>query len=283
MELKKLKFVSICFILLGWVSLVSARVRVTCPTHVFQGDAFEVVFDYSDTVDALWIEYDKKVLALPLNKKGQTKILLGMNIKEKKTKVLKIFYLENSLIKQKRYKISPIIKKFAVQYLTLPKKMVYFDSHTLKRIRTEKKELNFILTRVRPYQLLNKIVRPVQGKVISLFGVKRVLNGNVRSYHRGVDFRARLNTPIKSFSKGKVVLVKEMFFGGNTVVVDHGLGVYSLYMHLNRFTVKKGQIVQAGQVIGLAGKTGRATGPHLHFALFILGRPVNPLPLFKSN
>ncbi|SDN56008.1 Murein DD-endopeptidase MepM and murein hydrolase activator NlpD, contain LysM domain [Desulfonauticus submarinus] len=283
MEVKKLKFVSIWFILLCWISLAFAKVKITCPTQVSQGDVFEVVFDYSDTVDALWIEYDKKVLTLPLNKKGQTKVLLGMNIGEQKIKVLKIFYLEKDIIKKERYEISPIIKRFAVQYLTLPKKMVYFDSYTLKRIQKEKKELNFILTRITPYQLLNKIIRPVQGKVISPFGVKRVLNGNIRSYHRGVDFRAKLNTPIRSFSKGKVVLIKEMFFGGNTVVVDHGLGVYSLYMHLNRFKVKKGQIVQAGQIIGLAGKTGRATGPHLHFGLFVLGRAVNPIPLFKSN
>ena len=75
----------------------------------------------------------------------------------------------------------------------------------------------------------------------------------------------------------------DFYFGGKTVIIDHGLGVYSIYMHLNKIKVKKGQVVSRAEIIGLAGKTGRATGPHLHFALSVLGQLADPVPLLKGN
>ncbi|MDQ7032005.1 MAG: M23 family metallopeptidase [Desulfonauticus sp.] len=283
MAAKKQLFCNLIFLTLFWPIFAEAKVVVDCPREVFQGDAFWVTFYYSPDVSSLLINYRQKRIKIPLFSQGVTKIILGAKVNEKNNQVIRYFYREKGKFNSGKVRIFIQSKRFRVQRLRLPKKMVYFDLPTLRRIRREKKVLKQVLSRISPHLFLNKICRPVFGKVLSPFGVKRVLNGEPRSYHRGVDFRAPLNTPIKAFSRGKVVFRKEMFFGGKTVVLDHGLGIYSLYMHLNKFKVRLNEYVDAGETVGLAGKTGRATGPHLHFALFVLGTPVNPLSLFLSK
>jgi murein DD-endopeptidase MepM/ murein hydrolase activator NlpD len=106
-----------------------------------------------------------------------------------------------------------------------------------------------------------------------------VFNGEPRAPHNGADLRAKTGTPIRSANRGRVVLAKELFFTGNTVIVDHGLGIYLLYAHLSRIDVKPGATVDNGQVIGLSGATGRVTGPHLHWGVRIQGARVNPFSL----
>jgi murein DD-endopeptidase MepM/ murein hydrolase activator NlpD len=105
---------------------------------------------------------------------------------------------------------------------------------------------------------------PIAGESGTNFGHRRVFNGQPRAPHAGADLKATTGTPIHSTNRGRVVLAKNLFFTGNTVILDHGLGIYSLYAHLSRIDVAVGTIVTNGQLIGLAGATGRVTGPHLH-------------------
>lgn len=120
-------------------------------------------------------------------------------------------------------------------------------------------------------------IYPMKSKITSSFGTKRVYNGELKSFHSGTDFKAANNTPIIASNSGIVSISQDRFYSGNSIVIDHGHGVYSCYFHLNKMNFKVGDFVKKGEVIGLSGDTGRVTGPHLHYAFRINGTQVNPL------
>jgi len=124
---------------------------------------------------------------------------------------------------------------------------------------------------------------PVNAEVSDVFGVQRVFNGSVESTHQGLDFRAPSGTSVAAVNRGRAILVRPLFFEGNCVVIDHGQGLLTLYLHLSKFLVKEGDDVEKGQPIGLSGGTGRATGPHLHLAVRWQGVYLNPQVLLKLN
>ncbi|MCS6772891.1 MAG: peptidoglycan DD-metalloendopeptidase family protein [Thermoflexales bacterium] len=121
-------------------------------------------------------------------------------------------------------------------------------------------------------------VLPIRGKILSYFGARRNFNrGMLYTYHTGVDFSASVGTPVRAAAPGKIVATDSFPIRGNTIVIDHGRGVYTTYCHLSRFNVEPGALVQAGDVIGYSGNTGRTLGPHLHWELAVGGVLVNPL------
>jgi murein DD-endopeptidase MepM/ murein hydrolase activator NlpD len=124
---------------------------------------------------------------------------------------------------------------------------------------------------------------PVSAEISDLFGVQRVFNGSVQSTHQGLDFRVPGGTSIAAVNRGRVILARALFFEGNCVVIDHGQGLLTLYLHLSKFLVKEGDDVDKGQPIGLSGGTGRATGPHLHLAVRWQGVYLDPQTLLKLN
>jgi murein DD-endopeptidase MepM/ murein hydrolase activator NlpD len=122
---------------------------------------------------------------------------------------------------------------------------------------------------------------PVDAGISDVFGVERVFNGSVQSTHQGLDFRAPSGTSVAAVNGGRVILARPLFFEGNCVVIDHGQGLLTLYLHLSKFSVKEGDAVDKGQAIGLSGGTGRATGPHLHLAVRWQGVYLDPQVLLK--
>jgi len=124
---------------------------------------------------------------------------------------------------------------------------------------------------------------PVNAEISDVFGVERVFNGSVQSTHQGLDFRVPSGTSVAAANSGRVLLARPLFFEGNCVVIDHGQGLLTLYLHLSGFLVKEGDDVNKGQPIGLSGGTGRATGPHLHLAVRWQGVYLNPQVLLKLN
>jgi murein DD-endopeptidase MepM/ murein hydrolase activator NlpD len=122
---------------------------------------------------------------------------------------------------------------------------------------------------------------PVDAEISDVFGVERVFNGTVQSTHQGLDFRVPSGTSVAAVNDGHVILAQPLFFEGNCVVIDHGQGLLTLYLHLSKFLVKEGDDVSKGQPIGLSGGTGRATGPHLHLAVRWQGVYLNPQVLLK--
>jgi murein DD-endopeptidase MepM/ murein hydrolase activator NlpD len=126
-------------------------------------------------------------------------------------------------------------------------------------------------------------VRPVPDPANSAFGTRSVYNGEARSPHSGADFLSPSGRPIKSPAGGRIVIADARYFTGNTVVIDHGLGVYSLLAHLSSMSVAAGQSVEAGDIIGNVGATGRVTGPHLHWTVRLDGARVDPLSLLYAT
>jgi murein DD-endopeptidase MepM/ murein hydrolase activator NlpD len=124
---------------------------------------------------------------------------------------------------------------------------------------------------------------PVRAEISDLFGVERVFNGSVQSTHQGLDFRVPSGTSVAAVNSGHVILARPLFFEGNCVVIDHGQGLLTLYLHLSKFLVKEGDDVEKGQPVGVSGGTGRATGPHLHLAVRWQGVYLNPQVLLKLN
>ncbi len=124
---------------------------------------------------------------------------------------------------------------------------------------------------------------PVNAAISDVFGVERVFNGSVQSTHQGLDFRVPSGTSVAAVNRGRVILAQPLFFEGNCVVIDHGQGLLTLYLHLSKFSVKEGDEVKKGQEIGRTGGTGRATGPHLHLAVRWQGVYLNPQVLLTLN
>jgi murein DD-endopeptidase MepM/ murein hydrolase activator NlpD len=152
----------------------------------------------------------------------------------------------------------------------------------LERIRREQAELKQIYasgSRSRLWQGGFRI--PVPGEMNGPFGTRRLFNGELQSQHSGVDFRAQTGDPVHSAGSGVVCLAKDLFYSGNAVIVDHGAGVFTSYSHLSRMGVAVGQRVEKGMVVGLAGATGRATGPHLHWGVKVNNVSVNPLTFIR--
>jgi murein DD-endopeptidase MepM/ murein hydrolase activator NlpD len=125
--------------------------------------------------------------------------------------------------------------------------------------------------------------KPVNEPATDSFGTRRTFNGKLASVHRGMDFRAPAGTPVAAANSGTVVLAQKLFYEGNCVVIDHGLGFSTIYMHLSRIDVAAGQKVRKGERLGLSGATGRVTGPHLHFAARWQGAYLDPAGLFRLD
>jgi len=124
---------------------------------------------------------------------------------------------------------------------------------------------------------------PVVASATDSFGVRRMYNGKLASIHKGMDYRAHQGTPVHADNSGTVVLAQRLYYEGNCVVIDHGLGLYTLSMHLSRIDVHVGQQVETGQRLGLSGATGRVTGPHLHWAVRWERAYLDPAKLLKLN
>lgn len=176
-------------------------------------------------------------------------------------------------------KVQP--RHFETQHLTLPPGQVDLDPPTLARVRAEQAELAAALAGGLAERLWQgPFTKPIEGgQETGGFGLRRVINKQPRSPHAGYDWAAPRGTPVFAANAGRVALVGEHFFPGRLVVLDHGLGLYTLYFHLDEARVTAGARVDRGQSIGTVGATGRATGPHLHFGVTIGGARVDPLAL----
>jgi murein DD-endopeptidase MepM/ murein hydrolase activator NlpD len=181
---------------------------------------------------------------------------------------------------QTTHQLEVLPKEFPVRRITVKEKYATPPQSELERIRRESKKVSSIFAKTTPERLWQgTFLRPVPGKANSSFGKRSIVNGKPRSPHSGTDFRAGEGTPVKAPNSGRVVLVQDLFFAGNTVILNHGLGLYSYFAHLSKFDVSEGDLVEKGDVVGEVGSTGRVTGPHLHWTLRLAGARVDPLSL----
>ena len=169
---------------------------------------------------------------------------------------------------------------FGRQALSLPSSMVDLDLQTMERVEKEEARLKVLFQGHRKEKIWKgPFARPVPGECSTTFGLRRIINGQTKSPHTGVDLRAEKGASILASNDGIVVLVDHLFFSGKSVILDHGWGTYSMYFHLSETLVREGERVEKGAVFGRVGSTGRSQGPHLHWGIRIDGARVDPLAL----
>jgi murein DD-endopeptidase MepM/ murein hydrolase activator NlpD len=169
--------------------------------------------------------------------------------------------------------------QYATEKLQVGKQFVEPSPEQIKRANEERQKLRDIFDRATPERLWDGKFRiPLDGVTSGAnFGKRRILNGVPGSPHGGMDLPAITGTPVHAAQRGRVMLAEELFFAGNAVVVDHGLGIYTFYGHLSEIDTKPGDVLEAGELLGKVGATGRVTGPHLHWGLTVEKARVNPL------
>jgi murein DD-endopeptidase MepM/ murein hydrolase activator NlpD len=169
---------------------------------------------------------------------------------------------------------------FPTRRLTVNPDLVHPPPDQQARVEREAQHLHEIWDHPAPQRLwTTPFVRPVPDAANSAFGTRSVYNGEPHAPHSGADFLSPAGRPVKAPSAGRVVLADPQYFSGNTVIIDHGLGLFSTLMHLEQIDVKVGDVVTAGQLIGKVGATGRVTGPHLHWGVRLDSARVDPLSL----
>jgi murein DD-endopeptidase MepM/ murein hydrolase activator NlpD len=168
--------------------------------------------------------------------------------------------------------------------LTVEPQFVTPGPEELKQIEADKlvKEKVFGASASEPLWSAN-FRAPVAAPPTDSFGTRRTFNGKLASIHKGMDFRAAAGTPVRAANSGVVVLARPLYYEGGFVVIDHGLGLYTLSMHLSKIEVQEGQRVEAGDQLGLSGATGRVTGPHLHWAVRWQGAYLDPAKLLRLD
>lgn len=169
-------------------------------------------------------------------------------------------------------------KAYETQRLTITnKRQVNPLPEDLARIKRESAEIDAALAHFdKSLEVHTTFTTPADGPVSSPFGMRRILNGEPRSPHSGIDIAAPLGADIRAAASGKVVATGDYFFDGKTVIVDHGQGLVTIYCHMSQFAVKTGDMVQAGQKLGEVGQTGRVTGPNLHWGVSLNDARVDP-------
>lgn len=180
------------------------------------------------------------------------------------------------------YFLTVAAKRFPSRELTVEEKYVSPPASVMDRINTEARKVKAIFDASSPKRYWDGLFRvPVPGPPISEFGKRSIYNGQPRSPHAGTDFRGATGTPIVAPNAGRIVLAENLYYSGNTVIIDHGLGLYSYFGHMSAFDVRVGDQVHTGQPVGKVGATGLVTGPHLHWSVRLCGARVDPMSLLS--
>ena len=262
---------------------------LAAPSRIGVGQPFLVRLTSDKPLDSVSIHWQGKEVVPSIsvwNNRHVALAMLGSDVlnakpgKEDLSVIASIDGKENTF--RRTVVITPV--NYPKQELTLPEKMVTPPTEVYDRIKADRVAVAKAKNTVTPTRLWRlPFERPVEGKITSLYGLRRILNGKPKNPHRGLDFRSPMGNPVKSCADGVVILVGDHYYAGNSVYVDHGNGVVSMYFHLSKPIVKEGDKVQRGQAVGLSGMSGRATGPHLHWSVSVLGRLVDPEPLLKNT
>lgn len=252
------------------------------PAEVFQGGVLEVRVSGEEIQT---IKGSLREQEIPFFSGQRSFIaLLGVDLEEKAGPVEISIQAQgkNGEKSEKRITLRIREKSFPREKITVPASFDRLDEAARRRIEREQELLNrlWALSSLRRWWE-GRFLAPVPGEITSPFGLKRIVNGSPRAPHGGVDLKAALGTEIFAANHGQVVLREELFFSGKSIVLDHGGGLYTMYFHLDDFHVEKDAQVRKGELIGWAGKTGRVTGPHLHWGARLNGARVDPLELLE--
>ena len=260
----------------------SAKVTLT-PAIVFAGapELIRVHASGARTIDGEWL--GRKIAFF--EKDGEWLALVGVDV-EAPTGLSTLHVMVK--IAGGREDLSRSVPILQAHYrtgtLTVAPKFVEPPAEEQARIKAESafKDKVFSMSADRPLWE-GDFHAPVAAEATDSFGTRRMFNGKLASVHKGADFRAGVGTPVHAGNSGVVVIARPLYFEGNCVVIDHGLGLYTLYMHFSRIDVKEGQRVKTGDLLGLSGATGRVTGPHLHWAVRWQSAYLDPIKMLKMD
>ncbi len=263
-------------------------IRLTAPQKARQGSVVRVraaVGNFSPYEEPIvifsWLDKSVRASAVPVNGGWEAEMLVPVPVDAKKRLAVRATTADKRRATKTQIAVVPVT--WPEQQLNVNTKYVAPPPEIMQRIEDERRLSGQALARISPERLWKNFVRPVPGVVTSAFGGRRMFNGKLRSIHRGVDLRGAEGTPIRALATGKVILAESMYYGGNTIYLDHGQGVISIYCHMSAMNVRSGDTVRAGDVLGKVGSTGRVTGPHLHLGLIIHGQAADPLSLFPPS
>jgi hypothetical protein len=264
-------------ILLSSTPASALQVEVS-PRELFPGDPFVIKIS--------GVEVSEKIAAsiagkeIPFSNCG-VRCVIGIGVVEPETKQGE--NIVSTQVGPQTLSTTLSVKKaeYPEQYLKIPEKQVTLNPEDLARTKKEAERLKGIwqLNTGRLFQ--GGFIVPLPNPVSTVYGARRIFNKNTISIHGGIDIEGSKGEEVRASNRGRIVLAENLFFGGNTIVIDHGLGIYTVYMHLDRFEALLGQLVSKGDLIGFVGSSGRSTGPHLHFGVKIMATNANPLSLTK--
>jgi murein DD-endopeptidase MepM/ murein hydrolase activator NlpD len=250
-----------------------------------QGTVVQLTFPDEPGVKSVEILWDMKRVPLFLaDNSWRTIVGVDLDTKPGEHKTDVFFTMGDGRVDKRQAIIQVVAKKYPTTQLKVEDKYVELSKTDLARANRESRETEAIYAKMTAEMLwTTPFSVPIEGETGTNFGHRRVFNGEPRAPHAGADLKAKTGTSIHATNRGRVVLAKNLFFTGNTVILDHGLGIYSLYAHLSRIDVKVGDMINNGQQLGLSGATGRVTGPHLHWGMRVQGARVDPFTLVNLN
>lgn len=248
------------------------------PSKIKPGDAFAVRVTGLKITDIPSASFNKKEMRFNSCGEGCF-IAIGVADIETRSGVYNIpLYIGT---KKTNLTLSVKSVKFPTRYVTLPEEKVFLRPEDLERAEREEEKLKSIWKTTTDRLWEGNFILPLTNNISTGFGTKRIMNKKKESIHTGVDIKGKTGEEVKASNSGRVILTEDLFFGGDTIVLDHGQGIFTVYMHLSSFNVKPGDIVSKGDTIGFVGSSGRASGPHLHFGVKVMDANANPLSLVR--
>jgi len=283
------RILAIAVTLLSWLDGYSfgrpaAKASGTKPTEIFQGDIVELRIPGMG-LTSVEGRMGKAVVPFFSNGTGDYTAFVGADLEARPGFVTVTVKGMTTTGIQRDSQISLLIKPkaFKKESFSVGAEFDQLSPEVRERIRRDQDEFARAFMTSSPDRLWRgPFVLPVSSEVSSPFGYRRIINGTPRAPHTGVDLRAALGSEVVAANHGRVVLLGDFFFSGNSLVLDHGAGLYTMYFHLSAFKVEMGAAVRKGEVIGLSGMTGRVTGPHLHWGARINGARVDPFELVNK-
>lgn len=287
--MKKINHTFFLFCFLLFTAPATAATSVTFPESWDIGQAFVVAISSHTPFENPAVTWQGRIISLDVEpgREGYVSYaLLGSYVRDVKPGDYPLFFDFSQDKEQTRVKctINLRAKKYPQERLKVESKMVTPPRNEAERIRKEAQ----LAAAARKTMTVKRYwttppARPVPGIVTSSYGFVRIYNGIPKGYHAGTDLRAAVGTPVNAPFAGTVILTGDHYYAGKSVYVDSGNGVISLFFHLNEISVKKGDFVEKGQIVGKTGATGRITGPHLHYGLSLAGQYVDAIPLFETS
>ncbi|MAC82643.1 MAG: peptidase M23 [Arcobacter sp.] len=271
--MKKILLITLIFICNLYALKISSS-NVKNANTVFLEIQKENISDVKLTFDKQNINFFKN----PFKENSYYALLPISYYQKKKEYRVIVSYIENGKKVFKGKNLKVVDGKYKSEVINVPKTKFKPKASRVQRTKKEYSQAMKVYKSISKEILWNEdFIYPLNTKITSNFGTKRVYNGKLKSYHSGTDFRAKNGTAIIASNAGIVKISQNRFYSGGTIVIDHGHGVYSCYFHLSKMNYKVGESIKKGAVLGLSGDTGRVTGPHLHFSFRINGLQVDPL------